>query len=150
VSDQVWNDDALLAELGAALRSAGSGEHSLVAGNAAWALRELSADLELATLAFDSYIDEGAGVRAGPDEGRMLLFDLDGEPSMELEIGQDALVGQLLSAGRDLVTLTDSEGRVETVRTDDVGCFSLPLPNRPFRLQFGQPPKVAVTDWLNI
>ncbi len=142
-----WGDDeALLAELGLALRHAGTAPDTVeVDGKAAWAWRGIDAELELASLVLDSSVDEAAAVRgAGP---RLLVFD-GGTVSLEVEVGDDALLGQLLPPVTGEVALVAADGSETTVRTDEVGCFALPLPSGPARLRARTPQGDLLTDWL--
>lgn len=152
VERQLWGDDeALLAELGAALRSVGDVPATVTSdGRAAWAWRGVDAELELASLVLDSCLDEAAAVRgAETSGGRLLVFD-GGTLSLEVEVGEDALVGQLLPPGAGEVALVAADGSESAVRTDDVGCFRLALPSGPARLRARTGEGSLVTDWVSL
>ena len=142
-----WGDDeALLAELGAALRYAGPAPETVVSdGRAAWTWRGIDTELELAQLVLDSSLDEAAAVRGAAP--RLLVFD-GGTLSLEVEVGEDALLGQLLPPATGDVALIAADGTETTVSTDDVGCFSLPLPSGPARLRARTTEGDLLTDWL--
>ena len=152
VGRQLWGDDeALLDELGAALRSVGDVPDTVAPdGRAAWAWRGVDAELELAALVLDSCQDETAAVRGADTAGpRLLVFD-GGALSLEVEVGEDALVGQLLPPGAGEVALVAADGSETTVRSDDVGCFRLALPSGPARLRARTAEGSLLTDWLNL
>ncbi len=121
-----WDDDeALLADLRAALDAAAVPEHLTLAASAAYTWRTIDEELAFATLVFDSALQdeaEGALVRgAGP---RTLLFDGD-QLSVEIEVTDDSLVGQLIPPQPGRVTLVDAGGTVDEAAADEVGCFVL-------------------------
>lgn len=147
-----WGDDeALLAELGAALRSAGDVPETVLSdGRAAWAWRGVDAELELASLVLDSCFEQTADVRgAGTAAPRLLVFD-GGSLSLEVEVAEDVLIGQLLPPASGEVALVAADGSERAVRTDDVGCFTLPLPSGPVRLRARTPDTALLTEWLSL
>ena len=139
-----WDDDVLLAELGAAVRAADEVPAGFVAtGKAAFAWRTF--DAELAQLLADSAADPalaggepagpGQGLRAGRTETRWLTFGA-GELTIELEIRADALHGQLVPPGPGEVRIQVADGPTHTVPADEVGYFTLrPAPSGSVRLQ---------------
>lgn len=152
VERQLWGDDeALLRELGAALRSVGEVPDTVVSdGRAAWAWRGVDAELELASLVLDSCLDEAAAVRGAATTGpRLLVFD-GGVLSLEVEVGDDSLVGQLLPPTAGEVAVIGADGSETTVSSDDVGCFTLPLPSGPARLRARTSEGTLLTDWLSL
>ncbi|CAA9303760.1 MAG: hypothetical protein AVDCRST_MAG07-1084 [uncultured Frankineae bacterium] len=166
-----WGDDeALLAELGAALRSVGevpgAGRGPVVRdaatgdpveaavvrsdGKAAWSWRGVDTELELASLVLDSCLEDVAAVRgAAAAAPRLLVFD-GGGLSLEVEVGEDALVGQLLPPAAGEVALVAADGSETTVSSDDVGCFRLALPSGPVRLRARTAEGGLLTDWLSL
>ena len=152
VGRQPWGDDeVLLAELGAALRSVGEVPDAVVSdGKAAWAWRGVDTELELATLVLDSCLDESAAVR-GTEAAvpRLLIFD-GGGLSLEVEVGDDALIGQLLPPAAGEVALVTADGSETTVSSDEVGCFTLPLPSGTARLRARTAEGSLLTDWLRV
>ena len=152
VERQLWDDDdALLAELGAALRGIGHVPGTVVSdGTAAWAWRGVDAELELASLVLDSCLEETAAVRGAPTAGpRLLVFD-GGGLTLEVEVGDDALVGQLLPPAAGEVAVVAADGSETTVSSDEVGCFTLPLPSGPARLRARTADGTLLTDWLSL
>jgi hypothetical protein len=154
-----WSDDdRLLAELAAAARAADSVPESVRRiGHAAWAWRTV--DAELAELQGDSRIagadpvglraDRPAGVE--PSGPRMLSFAA-GSLSVELELDQDALRGQLIPPQAAVVRVRPQSGGLgEEVPVDAIGWFVVaPAPTGRFRLHVRTAAGEAViTDWID-
>jgi hypothetical protein len=109
VNSPTWNDDALLWELGAALREPAVDESFIRAAQAMLTWRTVDADLELLL------------------SPRMLVFR--GERmSVEIDIGEAGIAGRLIPARPGWVTLVASDGRLAITRADDIGCFAFPPP----------------------
>jgi hypothetical protein len=143
------SDEALLSELRAALTAAGRVPRSAVdAARGAYVWRDVDAELELLVLAFDSSLDEGAGVRdTGNLAARTLVFDGDGL-SLEVEIGAE-IEGQLIPPQPGRVELVSARGTVSQAQADALGCFRLPRPDRgPVRLRCTTAQWSGTTDWL--
>ncbi|MET0694979.1 MAG: hypothetical protein ABWX96_21995 [Propionibacteriaceae bacterium] len=146
-----WSsDDELLASVGDALRSAGAVPHGVtVAGQAAWSWRTI--DAELASLVFDSYLEEAAAVRGEEASGaRLLIFEGGNASSVEFEVGTEGLVGQLLPPVSGHVSLLNAEGTAVETETDQLGCFVLPLPTGPFRLLCRTEESTFTTEWVSL
>jgi hypothetical protein len=145
-----WTDDELLAELGAALREMPASESVVRAAQAAYAWRTVDADIELLSLAADAGLTSAAMVRGGPDAPRALAFH--GERlSVEIEIDEAGIVGQLTPPQPGRVTLVTAEGSQEIVQADEVGCFTLPLPSSgPIRLDCTMGADHFITEWVTI
>jgi hypothetical protein len=145
-----WGDDeALLAELREAVAEAGEVTDDMrSAALAAYSWRTIDAELELASLVFDSDVDEGALVRSGSsDRPRTLLFERAGI-GIYLELTRDALIGQLTppSGGDVVVQGMDEETRLSA---DGAGMFSLrPGPLRLFRVLTSLDGHRMATDWI--
>ncbi len=151
MEQQLWsNDNELLEALRDALRSAGPvPENVTTSGRAAWTWRTI--DAELATLVFDSYLQEAVSVRGDENTGaRQLIFEGEHGSLVEFEVGEDGLVGQLLPPARGEVSLLTAEGTVAETTTDDVGCFVLPLAVGPFRLLCRTADSTFTTDWVRL
>lgn len=150
MSERFWgSDEDLLAGLGEALQSAGHTAASHIAGRAAWTLRD-SSQIEMAVLTFDSLLVEAGSLREQNAEARMLTFVTDDDVSLEVELGDDRLVGQVFPAALGTVTIVAVSRSADRAETDDVGCFSLPLPAGPFRLRFESPEMEFLTDWIRL
>ena len=147
----VWStNEELLAAVGDALRSAGAVPRSVtVVGQAAWSWRTI--DAELASLVFDSYLEDAAAVRGEEGSGaRLLIFEGGDGTSVEFEVGENSLVGQLLPAVSGRVSLLHPDGAKIETQTDQVGGFVLPLPNGPFRLLCQTEETTFTTEWLSL
>jgi hypothetical protein len=143
------DDDRLLEELRAALREAGPPTPTmLAAGRAAfsWA----SVDAELATLTHDSSEDELAGVRGPTEPPRTLVFQA-GQVSVEVELTDTGLVGQLVPPASGEVVLCRPDGDLAPVSVDELGCFHVERPPSGLvRLRCRVPAGVLLTDWIRI
>ncbi|MFD8491723.1 hypothetical protein [Amycolatopsis sp. NPDC059657] len=143
-------EEELLAELEAALRTAEEVPAGFVnAGKAAFAWRGV--DAELAALTFDSAGAEVAGTRADSASVRALTYSA-AEVTLEVEVGPDALHGQVVppQAGELDVRLRD--GGTTTVPVDAVGWFVVrPKPAGTFRLRLRTADgKTVLTDWTSL
>ena len=150
----MWHDDdALMEELTKAVASERAvPENVLQAAKDAFDWRGVDAELELLTLSFDSLLTEAVGVR-GPtsDSPRMLVFD--GEDlTIEIEVGNDVLMGQVVPARSERVILECADGRVDEATADDAGFFLLGRPAQgPIRLKWPNGEAAgAVTGWISI
>ena len=82
---------------------------------------------------------------------RVLVFDGD-ELTIELELGEDVLMGQVVPARPDRVVLECADGRVDEADADDAGFFLLRRPAEgPIRLKW-RPGDAAgvVTGWISL
>lgn len=143
-----WNDDeTLLAELRAALGGgAAVDERELEAARGAFTWRTV--DAELASLTYDSLLDDRVLVRGTATAPRSLVFDA-AELSVELEITADRIVGQLVPPGPGDVVLQTERADVAHVLADDAGCFTVPgAPRERIRLRCTTPSGTVVTDWV--
>ena len=155
MSQQWWKDDAqLLAALGEALRSERSVPAEFIAmGKAAFAWRGI--DVELATLTYDSLFKgaeaELAGVRSEPASLRYLTFT-SGELTLEIELTDDALLGQLVPPGPGRVEVRTANGAVVTAVIDQAGGFTIrPVPRGSFRLYCHATNGASfLTNWLTL
>ena len=144
-----WTDDDLLRELGGALREAPANASIIAAAEAAFSWRTADEELELLMLEAETSLGALAGaVRgAGPAAPRTLTFRGD-QLSVEIEIDDNGIVGQLIPPQPGQVTLVTSDGPQASVQADEVGCFTLPLPQRgPMRLDCELNGNRFVTEW---
>jgi len=149
VSSLRWTDDDLLRELGGALREAPANASIIAAAEAAFSWRTADEELELLMLEAETSLGALAGaVRgAGPAAPRTLTFRGD-QLSVEIEIDDNGIVGQLIPPQPGQVTLVTSDGPQASVQADEVGCFTLPLPQRgPMRLDCELNGNRFVTEW---
>lgn len=153
---QTWSDEELLGAMRDALASVGTTaadvrltEQVKASGKAAWTWRTI--DAELATLVFDSLLEESALVRGDDNtKTRLLVFEGPGESSVEFEVGDRGLVGQLLPPAPGAVRLLNADGSMVEAPTDEVGCFELPLPPGPFRLICRTAESEFTTEWVRL
>jgi len=142
-------DDELLQELSAALREQPADEDIVRAGRAAFSWRTV--DAELLALDLDSAADPAASalVRGGElGAPRMLAFGGD-QLSVEIELDEAGIAGQLTPARTGQVTLVTPDGPQFTAQADDVGGFTLPAPpSGPMRLDCVQGSVRFVTQWV--
>ena len=136
MTNQPWaDDDRLLAALREAVQAARDVPPEFTAaGQSAFTWRTI--DAELAALTFDSAAAPLAmsAVRAEEATLRFLTF-AGSELTIELEIGSDSIVGQIVPAGSGHVDATPASGPALTAEIDEIGCFIIrPLPPSPFRL----------------
>lgn len=132
------DDDALLSELGEALRLYDQPPADVTA-----AAKELftwrTVDAELAALTFDSFLDdEPAAVRSTAAAPRLLTFEADGI-AVELEVEADPaagrrLVGQVVPPRTGDLELVVG-GRTARAPVDDIGRFVVDLPDEPQRIR---------------
>lgn len=145
------DDDSLLAELGEALEAAGevTDEMRRVAV-AAYTWRSIDDELALATLVFDSDLDQARLVRDAESQPVRHMFFERGDFAVELEISHDGLLGQLAPPESGEVVVQLRDGQQVLVTADDLGLFSLsPAPTQPFRLRATVAGTRLVTDWVN-
>lgn len=146
-----WTDDELLHDLAAALREEPVDESVVRAGQAAFTWRTVDADLIALELDSSSTAAAGALVRAeGSAAPRALTFH--GEQlSVEIDIDEAGIVGQLTPPQPGRVTLLTAAGATATAEADDVGCFSFPPPvSGPVRLDCRLDGDHFVTQWVAI
>jgi hypothetical protein len=153
----MWrDDDELLAALADAVRAASAVPREFVeAGQAAYAWRAI--DAELATLTYDSAAaqatpDRGlaqAGTRAEPAALRALTFAA-GDLEIEVQIGADGLLGQVVPPQAGQVRAEPASGPAAVAAVDEVGWFEIrPVPAMPFRLRVTAGDRADVlTGWI--
>ena len=150
-----WIDDeGLLGALDDALRSSRDVPDRFVeAGKASYAWHGI--DAELARLTYDSATMEPAGAlattRAEAASLRAMTYAARAL-AIELEVTDDALLGQLVPPQAGEVELRSSDGRTATVPVDEVGWFSFrPTPAGTFRLSCRPAEgRNITTDWISL
>ncbi|TDB77582.1 hypothetical protein E1165_03565 [Micromonospora sp. KC723] len=144
------DDDVLTAELGAALREVGPvPEEFLTAARAAFAWRDVAAEVALAELMFDSACDaEPAGLTRSAGSARTLSFR-SGAVVLEVEVTEAGIVGQLFPPGGGRVSAQTATGTYDEAPVDEVGFFSLDAPPPgPVRLRAHTEGYVVATTWV--
>jgi hypothetical protein len=148
----MWDDEQLQALLKEALQESQAVPPDFFqTGKNAYAWHGV--DDELAQLSYDSERDRDAvaGVRAEAASIRALTFTSP-HLTIELEVGEDALLGQLVPTGEGTIDVQTQTGVIATVFVDEVGCFPIsPIPPSPFRLRCRSiaGPSV-VTGWITL
>lgn len=116
------------------------------AGKAAFAWRD--PDAALAVLSHDLADAVRSGTRAEASASRSLTFVV-GDRTIELEVTQDAVVGQVIPAPAGEVELVGPNGRSGSVAVDDVGWFTIrPIPSGPVRLHLRTADGPVHTEWV--
>jgi hypothetical protein len=145
-----WDSDELMLEdLRAALTEAEAVPPEFAeAGRAAFTWRTIDTELLLLT-SYDSILDtELAGRARAALTARQLVFDADGF-SLQVEITEAGIAGQVMPFGTAVVTLLTPGGPAEETTTDDFGSFLLgPPPPGPIRLRCVIDGTVVQTDWI--
>jgi hypothetical protein len=147
-----WDDEELLAALRQALLARQAVPSGFVeAAQNAFAWHNI--DAELAELTYDSVRDDemATSVRAEAASIRALTFS-SAHLTIELEVTQESLLGQIVPTQTATVTVQPSAGNETLVQTDEIGCFSIrPIPSGPFRLHCRTVAGVDVlTGWITL
>jgi hypothetical protein len=144
-----YNDEALLAELDEAWHAVLQVPPEFVAaGKAVWIPLDL--DAELAELIYDSR-REPAEVRTDTAALRALTFASPTQ-TIELEVAESGLLGQLVPPGRTLIEVQARDGTTVCATSDELGFFTIAqIPDGPFRLRYRTGAGVdVVTGWITI
>ena len=145
-----WDDDQLLAALGDAVRARQAVPDAFVEmGKGAYAWHHI--DAELAQLTYDSRTDRIAAVRSETASVRALSF-ASAHLSMELEVTEDCLLGQVIPPRAGTLEAQTGAGASTTTTVDEIGCFAVdPIPASPFRLRFRAVDGTDVlTGWITL
>jgi len=131
----VHDDEELLAALSEAIRAREQvPEWFIETGKNAYAWHDI--DAELAQLTYDSSQDRdlAAAVRSEAASIRALTFT-SGRLSIELEVGESTLLGQIVPPQAGTLEVHTAAG-VTSSPVDEIGCFSVtPIPASPFRIR---------------
>jgi hypothetical protein len=146
-----WDDDQLLAALGEAMKARREvPEWFVETGKNAYAWHNI--DAELAQLTYDSSRDHDTvgAVRSEAASIRALTFT-SGRLSIELEVGEGSLLGQIIPPRTGTVEVHTTAG-VTTWPVDEMGCFAVtPIPASPFRLRLRTEDGADVlTGWITL
>lgn len=146
-----WDDEELLAALRQALSSRrGVPPEFVEAGKNAFAWHNI--DAELAQLTYDSIAAEPAGhTRAESASIRALTFT-SARITIEVEVTEDALVGQVVPAQAATIEVQAHEQTDTQIASDEIGCFAVqPIPHGPFRLRCRAAGGIDVlTGWITL
>lgn len=145
------DDDRLMDQLAEALGAAGplTGRVRQL-GEGAYAWHGVDAELESASLVYDSLVHADAGVRGTPESRRTVQFEAS-TVAVELERTDDVVVGQVIPPRPGTVSLVGATGPVAEAQVDELGCFSFDrVPSGPVRLRWSSPTEAVVTTWLRL
>jgi len=146
-----WTDDELLHELAAALREEPVDDYIIHAAQGAFAWRTVDADLIVLELDSGAIAAAGAPVRAGGSDARRTLAFHGEQLSVEIEIDEAGIVGQLAPPQPGRVTLLTAIGPGPSAQADEVGCFAFPPPvSGPIRLDCRVDDDHFVTQWVTV
>jgi hypothetical protein len=149
---EAWHDEALLALLGEALRAQRAVPPEFVeAGRNAFASRDI--DVELAHLSRDP--SGGPEHTEDPPAETACLRTLTLRSaclSIELEVGPDCLIGQIIPAQPAVIRVRARSGPDPATRFDEHGCFIIrPIPQAMFRLHCQTAASAEViTRWISL
>jgi hypothetical protein len=146
----MWSDEELLRELRAALGESSVEESAIRAAQAAFAWRTIDAEIEVLSLVNLQHNDSALVRDSGADGRHMLAFH--GERiSVEIEIDDAGIVGQLTPPQPGHVTLVTPGGPQTTAQADEVGCFAFPPPAPgPMRLDCRVGSHHFLTEWVTV
>ena len=143
-----WTDHELLSELSKALEEPPLDENIIRAAQAAFTWRTVDAELEI--LSLDAGLEHAGAAQVrgtGPGAPRTFAFHSE-RLSVEVEVDDAGIVGQLTPPGPGQVTLVTPGGSQAATQADEIGCFTLPVPPRcPARLDCQLGDDHFVTEW---
>lgn len=154
MTHDTWDeDDALLAEVGQVLRENFAAPHRMLEiarGLFSW--RTIDDDLERLSLTEDSSEFDPALVRSSGVVARRLLNFSGGDTSIEIEVNDGSITGQLVPPGHAEVTLVVAAGWSTRTDTDEYGCFRFqrPVSGAVIRLRCVSGADSVVTEWMAI
>lgn len=152
-----WDDEGLLA----ALRESSQARQEVPSwftqmGQSAFAWHNI--DAQLARLTYDSSRDQdlegvvrSIDTRSERASIRALTFT-SVRLSIELEVGTDSLIGQIIPPRQGTVEHQDKDGETTTGPIDEIGCFLIqPVPRGSFRLRCRTQDGIDVmTNWITL
>jgi hypothetical protein len=144
-----WDDEELLAALQQALsRRRAVPPEFVAAAKSAYTWRNI--DAELAQITYDSTCHY-APIRAEAAAIRALTFTST-HLSIEIEVMEDSLLGQVLPAQAAVVEVQAQTDGEKAILTDEIGCFTIrPIPRSPFRLSCRVAASFGIlTSWLTL
>jgi extradiol dioxygenase family protein len=151
--DGYASDEGVMRALAEALAPAeGVDARMLGAAKAAFSWRTVDAEIEMLSVTYDSVMEPVALFRGAADEpSRMLIFDSPNS-TLELQVGTEVLMGQVVPPEHLVITLESPRGVVAETETDGAGVFLLRRQSwGPSRLRWRSGPGAVselVTDWV--
>ena len=147
-----WDDDErLFDDLAEAVRDTAPLARTIAEhADGALSWRTIDEELLLASLTFDSSLEQVRETRAGTGEGRVLVFT--SPPlSVEIEVLADQVVGQILPPGEGEIVIETPDGARRRVSAGESGFFVLPeVPEGPVRLRCDTSTGRVVTSWVRL
>lgn len=144
------DEELILAELGAALAPSPLSESLLAFGKEAFTFRTIDEELRLASQTYDSDVDQALAGSHSRGATRELAFRSK-DVSVEIEVADGDIVGQIIPAVPGTVIAESSQGHRSQAEPDDLGCFSLPVPSKGLlRLFIGSGSSRIVTEWARL
>ena len=147
-----YDDEQLMAELSAAVA-----EQRLVPPGAfddatgAFQLRGLDQELALLTILYDSLLDQQSLVRGAAHATIRTMTFTRGQFSLEIEVTDDTIIGQVLPQQSANVTLATRQATVASTDSDEWGSFLLPRPaGGAVRLIWQTGSEKLATDWFTL
>ncbi len=143
------SDDDLMGELKEALEEARSVPPDLLeAAKAAFTWRTVDEELEMLALSYDSAMADTALVRSVGSPERMLVFESE-DLTMEIEVGEEVLMGQVVPTRPGRAILEDPQGTLQETEADDGGFFLFRRPTTsPVRVKWIAGETRVVTAWV--
>jgi len=143
-------DEEILRDIKDAVRRVGRVPESVLdAGRAAFTRRIAHPGAALASVGYDSLLDDCAQLRA-PGSPRVVTFETD-SLSIEVMITDEQLLGQLIPPTAGRIAMLRVEGVAEDGAADEMGRFVLSLPSpgpTRFRCEIGG--SEVFTDWMDL
>jgi hypothetical protein len=132
-----WDDEELLAALREALAEYESVPPEFIeAGKNAFAWHNINAELARLTYHSIRHQDVSSSIRSETAWIRALAFT-SAHLTIELEITEDSLLGQVIPADEGAMEVQTRADAVTTLPVDAVGYFAIrPIPDSPFRLRW--------------
>jgi hypothetical protein len=147
-----WDDELLLGRLREAMQ-ARQAVPAWFVETAKSAYTWHNVDAELAQLTYDSSRDrdQSVSVRAETASVRALTFT-SAHMSIELEVTEDSLLGQIIPPGAGTIEAQTREGVTTAAPVDEIGYFSItPIPPSPLRLRCHSAHGTdVVTGWITL
>jgi len=150
MTKRLWDDDEqLLNDLADAVREVGPLARTVAdQARGVYSWRTVDEELLLASLSFDSSVEQLSESRSGEGEPRVLVFNA-APLSVELEVMSDQILGQLIPASAASILIQTPAGDTLQVDADERGFFLVsPLPKGPVRLRCDTATGRVVTDWV--
>ena len=143
------DDELLLRDLASALHGAAAGQDRIATlGEGAFAWYGVDEELEFAGLVHDSLFEDALTVRG--ELHRTVMFACS-SVTVQVERSAGLVVGQVVPAQEGDIGIMLAGGEATWLRTDELGCFSLPaVPPEAFKLRWRSATADVLTDWIRL